>query len=135
MHIDDAATTAPRAGDLRIEAAAQLERAEELRRQAEACEQAAWSLQARAAVLEAGERTNRAPRHRPAISGDPKMAFNRVIAMMERLAIDEPLHAGEGLDAPLRRIEARLGICYARRGKPTVGSRVAAAEEALLAVS
>lgn len=135
MHIDDAAATAPRAGDLRIEANAQLERAEDLRRQAEECENAAWRLQAAAAVLEAGARSNRAPRYRPAISGDPKMAFNRVIALMERLAIDEPLYAGEGLDAPLRGIETRLGICYARRGTPTVGRRIAAAEEALLAVS
>jgi len=131
--MDVVATADPQdqARDLRAEAARLLERAEDLRQQAEAAEQAAWRLQAEAAKVEAASRRGLPGRRRPRIQGHPALSSNRVIALMEALCIDEHVSLREGLDGPLRLVERDLGICYARRGRPTVGVRIAAAEEAM----
>jgi len=122
-----------RARDLRAEAARLLGRAEDLRQKAESEEQAAWRLQAEAAKVEAGSRKGVPGLRRPRIQGHPTLSSNRVIALMEALCIDEHVSLREGLDGPLRLVERDLGICYARRGRPTVGLRIAAAEEAMRA--
>lgn len=124
--------TAARVSALRQEAVARLERAEALRLQAEDEEHAAWAAQAQAAILESSaRRRNSPPRRRQPIHGDPTSSGNRLLALMEALGIDERVEFRDGLDMPLRVIEARLGICYARRGTPAVGTRIGICERAL----
>ena len=126
--------TAERVRLLRAEASTRLSRAEELRQLAEEEENAAWRAQAEAAVIEAlNARRNAPPRRRQAVHGDPSSSGNRVLALMEALHIDEHVNFRDGLDGPLCMVEARLGICYARRGTPTVGTRIDICERALRA--
>lgn len=121
-----------RARALRTDAAALLQKAEDLRRQAEEAECAAWRAQAEAAVVEASASRRSTPaRRRQAIHGDPRSSGNRLLALMEQLCIDEHVNFRDGLGDPLRVVEARLGICYARRGTPTVGMRLDICERAM----
>lgn len=125
---------AARARALRAEASAHLQRAEDLRQAAEEAECAAWRAQAEAAVVEASaSRRNAPPRHRQAIHGNPTSSGNRLLALMTALCIDEHVNFREGLGEQLRIVEARLGICYARRGTPTVGMRLDICERAMAA--
>lgn len=115
--------------ELRTQAQARIDRAEQIRLDAEREEQAGWGLMAQAAIAEAGSARHR-PRRRPPV-GRHGLIADRLIAVMERLCIDEEVNPREGLGGPMSLVEDRIGIDYSRRGTPTIGARMAIIEEAV----
>lgn len=69
---------------------------------------------------------------RPKIEGNPNLAVNKVISLMEKLCIDETVDTVEGLDRPLVMIERQLGIAYQKYHTPYIGVRIANCEEAIM---
>lgn len=129
--LDITPAVAPSPEELRANALNHLSRADSLRAQAEQEERLAWRLRADAAMVECARRAVVRPRRRPAISGSPSFSINRVIALMEKLCIDESVSNSDGLDHPLRLVEGHLGICYDARRMPAIGARIAHCEDAL----
>lgn len=121
-----------RANELRAQAMEHAARAERLREEAKEADRSAWRMRADAALIElaAIERPIRAYR-RPRQMGQPWYAINRVIALMERLSIDEHVSTATGLGHPLSLIERRLGISYGGQRIPEVGVRLENCETAV----